>query len=143
MLDARAISSHLQKQLSSLKRDGVSVQEATDWLVDAGLLDEQHQPSARLREMLRDGKIKGAYQFPNKRWVVVNKARLPDGVQRVVPMKEASKSLKMSAAVLQDFVSTGRIKPLKFGGAPAVFSEDEIRRFRKNTSRTNWHYPAR
>lgn len=136
MTNARAINRALQKQLTSLKRDGVSVTEATIWLVDGGLLDSDHQPSARLREMLREGKIKGAYQFPNKRWVIVNNSRLPDGVQRVLPMKEASRTLKMSARVLQDFVDEGKLKTLKFGDAPSLFLEDELKRFQKRYAET-------
>jgi len=142
MANARAINRHLQKQLNSLKRDGVTVVEAAQWLVAAGLLDEKHQPDARLREMLREGKIKGAYQFPNKRWVIVNNSRLPDGVQRVVPVKEATRTLKMSAATLDDFVANGTLKALKFGDAPSLFLEEELRRFQKKYAESELDLPG-
>ena len=128
MTDLRAINSYLQKQLIKRKRHGASVVEAAEWLADEGLLDKKKKPEKRLRELLREGKIRGGYQFPNKRWVIVNPSRVPD-LQRVVPMKEASKVLKTSATTLTKFVADGKLKPLDFGHAPFVFNEDELRRF--------------
>lgn len=128
MSDLRTINSYLQKQLASRKRHGASVVEASEWLVEKGLLDKKKHPEKRLRELLREGKIRGGYQFPNKRWVIVNASRVPD-LQRVIPIKEASKALKTSAATLTRFVAEGKLKPLDFGQAPFVFNEDELRRF--------------
>jgi len=133
MLDTKKISKTLQQQLQSLKRDGVSVVEAAIWLSDAGLFSEDFQTEKRLRSLLREGKMKGAYQFPNKRWVIVNNSRLPDGIQRVVPIKETAKTLKLSEKKLREFMGNGEITPLDFGPSPILFLEEEIKRFREET----------
>jgi len=130
MANAKAISSHIQKRLASEKRDGVATVEAAEWLIEADLLEKDKQPHARLLTLLRVGRIKGAYQFPNKRWVVVNSSRFPDGIQRVVPMKEAAKTLEISERSLRRFVEDGDIQHLEFGATPPLFLEDEIKRFR-------------
>lgn len=101
-------------------------------MIDAGLLEKDKQPHARLRALLRDGKIKGAYQFPNKRWVVVNSSRFPDGIQRIVPTREAAKALKLSEKSLHQFMAAGDLHPLDFGSTPALFLEDELRRFQQD-----------
>jgi len=131
MTDARAMSSHIQKRLGALKRDGVAVGEATEWLLEAGLLAKDKQPHTRLLTFLREGKIKGAYQFPNKRWVVVNTSHFPDGLQRVIPIKDAAKSLKISEKSLRGFLRAGDVRSLDFGPTPALFHEEELRRFHK------------
>ncbi len=131
MTDAQAMSSHIQKRLASFKRDGVSAAEAAEWLLEASLLDKDKQPHTRLLILLRDGKIKGAYQFPNKRWVVVNTSRFPDGIQRVIPIKEAAKSLKISEKSLRGFLKGGEIHSLDFGPTPPLFYEEELRRFHR------------
>lgn len=131
MTDAQAMSAHIQKRLAALKRDGVAAGEAADWLLEAGLLAKDKQPHARLLIFLREGKVKGAYQFPNKRWVVVNTSRFPDGIQRVVPIKEAAKSLKISEKSLRGFLKGGGVRSLDFGPTPPLFHEEELRRFHK------------
>jgi hypothetical protein len=131
MSDAKAMSAHIQKRLAAAKRDGVAAGEATEWLLEAGLLAKDKQPHTRLLTYLREGKIKGAYQFPNKRWVVINSSRFPDGIQRVVPIKEAARSLKVSESALRGFLRSGRIRSLDFGPTPPLFHEDELRRFHK------------
>jgi hypothetical protein len=131
MTDAKAMSGHIQKRLAALKRDGVAVGEAADWLLEADLLAKDKQPHTRLLTFLREGKIKGAYQFPNKRWVVVNTSRFPDGIQRVIPIREAAKSLKISEKSLRGFLKTGSIRSLDFGPTPPLFHEEELRRFHK------------
>ena len=130
MFDTREINSVLQKKLSSLKRDGVSVQEAADWLVESGSLSKSTRPPKLLRVLLREGKINGAYQFPNKRWVVINRTRLPDGIQRVIPMKEAAEWLNLSEGSLRRFLKEEKLEPLKFGPTVHLFLEDELTRFR-------------
>jgi len=131
MSDIQAMSSHIQKRLVSLKRDGVAAGEAAEWLLETSLLEKKKQPHTRLLTLLREGKIKGAYQFPNKRWVVINTSRFPDGIQRVVPIKEAAKSLKISEKSLQGFLKSGAIHALDFGPTPALFHEEELRRFHR------------
>jgi hypothetical protein len=133
MTDAQAMSAHIQKRLAALKRDGVAVGEATDWLLDAGLLAREKQPHTRLLTLLREGKIKGAYQFPNKRWVVVNTSRFPDGIQRVIPIKEAARSLKITEKSLRGFLKGGAVRSLDFGPTPPLFHEEELRRFHNET----------
>ncbi len=129
MVNAKAISGHIQKRLTSLKRDGAAAGEVTEWLIEEDLLKEDKQPHTRLLTLLREGKIKGAYQFPNKRWVVIRSARFPDGLQRVIPIKEAAKWLKISEKALRQFLKDGHIKALDFGQTPALFHEDELKRF--------------
>lgn len=137
MATTKTISSYLQKQLSSAGRDGVSVGEAAVWLSDAGLLSPETHPEERLRDLLREGKIKGAYQFPNKRWVIVNNAKLPDGVQRVVPVKEAARTLGLGEKTLRRFVAEGKLAALDFGPSPLAFLEEELKRFhREHVDRT-------
>jgi hypothetical protein len=131
MTGAQAMSGHIQKRLASAKRDGVGAGEATDWLIEAGLLEKDKQPHSRLLTYLRDGKIKGAYQFPNKRWVLVNTSRFPDGIQRVVPIHEASKSLKIGEKSMRAFLKSGQIRALDFGPTPPLFHEEELRRFHR------------
>ncbi|MBI4720871.1 MAG: hypothetical protein HY770_06550 [Chitinivibrionia bacterium] len=129
MVDIKAINAVLDKRLVSMKRDGVSVLEAADWLAAAGLLDKGKSREKHLRELLRTGRISGAYQFPNKRWVIVNRSRLPDGIKRVVPIKEAAESLRISEASLRHHVRAGKLTPLDFGPAMLFFLEEEIKRF--------------
>jgi hypothetical protein len=131
MPDAKAISSFLERKLSSLKRDGVSAVEAAEWLTAENLLAGDKQPHKKLRSLLRAGKIKGAYQFPNKRWVIINRSRLPDGIQRVVPIKEAAFNLKVSAASLRSAVDAGELESLSFGPSMLFFLEDELNRYRQ------------
>lgn len=136
MTDAQAtsahnMSAHIQKRLVALKRDGVAAGEAADWLLEAGLLARDKQPHTRLLTFLREGKIKGAYQFPNKRWVVVNTSRFPDGAQRVIPIKEAARSLKISERSLRGFLKDGGIRALDFGPTVPLFHEEELRRFHR------------
>ena len=131
MLDAKAISSFLEKKLSSLKRDGVSAVEAAGWLTEEKLLASNKQPHKKLRTFLRAGKIKVAYQFPNKRWVVINRSRLPDGIQRVVPIKEASINLRVAETSLRSAMESGVLKSLKFGPSMIFFLEDDLKRYRQ------------
>jgi hypothetical protein len=128
MTDIKAINALLQKRLATLKRDGVPVVEAAGWLTKSHLLAEDKSPVDYLRELLRSGKISGAYQFPNKRWVIVNSSRLPDGIKRVVPLKEAAETLGTSEATLRQHVKSQHIKPLSFGSM-LLFLEEEIKRF--------------
>jgi predicted site-specific integrase-resolvase len=131
MSEAKEISEFLLTKLSTLARDGVSVIEAAEWLNKSGKLSGVNHAQKRLRDLLREGKIKGAYQFPNKRWVIVNRSRLPDGIQRVVPIKEAVKILKISEPRLRRFTQEGKLKSLEFGPAVFVFLEDEIKEFQR------------
>jgi hypothetical protein len=132
MSDPKAISSHIQKRLAAAKRDGVGAVEASEWLIEAHLIEKDKQPHARLRSLLREGKIKGAYQFPNKRWVIVNGSRFPDGIQRIIPSREAAKALKLSEKSLHQFMTDGDLNALDFGPTPALFLEDELQRFRQD-----------
>jgi len=127
MLDK--LNEFIEKKLSSLGRDGVSAVEAAMWLVEAGFLDRSKSPLKRLRGLLRAGKIRGAYQFPNRRWVIVNRSRLPDGIQRVVPLREAAHILGMSKRAVREHARAGRLRPLSFGAAGPFFLEEELRRF--------------
>lgn len=132
MADARAISAFLEKKLATLKRDGAPAVEAAQWLTKAGLLARDKMPEKRLRAFLRAGKIRGAYQFPNKRWVIINRSRLPDGIQRVVPLKEAAETLHISERAIRQHVEAGSLKPLNFGPATLLFLEEEITKFYRN-----------
>ena len=131
MPDAKAISTFLEKKLSSMKRDGVSAVEAAGWLTEENLLASNKQPHKNLRTFLRAGKIKGAYQFPNKRWVIINRSRLPDGIQRVVPIKEAAINLRVAEPSLRSAVESGVLKSLKFGPSMLFFLEDDLKRYRQ------------
>jgi len=131
MPDAKSISSFLERTLSSLKRDGVSAVEAVEWLTSENLLPSKKQPRKQLRILLRAGKIKGAYQFPNKRWVIINRSRLPDGIQRVVPIKEAAINLSVSEESLRNAIDSGAIEPLKFGPGMLFFLEEELGHYRQ------------
>ncbi len=131
MPDAKAISAFLEKKLSSLNRDGVSAVEAAGWLTTEHLITGEKQPLKQLRSLLRAGKIKGAYQFPNKRWVIINRSRLPDGIQRVVPIKEAAVNLRLSETSLRRAVEQGNLAPLDFGPAIFLFLDDELKRYHK------------
>lgn len=129
MADRKAINAFLNDKLSTLGRDGASAVEAATWLSAANLLDKGAAPDKHLRELLRLGKILGAYQFPNKRWVIVNRSRLPDGIKRVVPLKEAAKMLRMSKASVRQHVQAGTLAPLDFGSSLLYFLEEDLKRF--------------
>lgn len=131
MADAKAISSFIEKKLSSAKRDGVSAVEAAGWLTEQKLLLENKQPHKKLRALLRAGKIKDAYQFPNQRWVIINRSRLPDGIQRVVPIKEAAINLRVAETSLRSAVESGVLKSLSFGPSMMFFLEDDLKRYRQ------------
>jgi len=104
--------------------------------VQAGILAKDRSPEEYLRELFRTGKISGAYQFPNKRWVVINRSRLPDGIKRVIPLKEAAETLRISEARIRKHVKEGELKPLDFGSSLLLFHEEEIRAFKHATDRT-------
>jgi hypothetical protein len=129
MADRKAINAFLNEKLSTLGRDGASAVEAAAWLSAAGLLDKGTSPDKHLRELLRTGKIMGAYQFPNKRWVIVNRSRLPDGIKRVVPIREAVKILRVSKATLKQHVLAGTLTPLDFGSSLLFFLEEDLKQF--------------
>jgi hypothetical protein len=131
MPDAKSISAFLEKKLTSMKRDGVSAVEAAGWLTEEKLLLSNKQPHKKLRTFLRAGKIKGAYQFPNKRWVIINRSRLPDGIQRVVPIKEAAINLRVAESSLRSAVDSGVLKALRFGPSMLFFLEDDLKRYRQ------------
>ncbi|GEM_PF-5220168 len=133
MSSPREISAYLEKKLASLKRDGAAVIEASSWLVEGGLLSGEGVPAEYLRENMRTGRISGAYQLPNKRWVVVNRSRLPDGIKRVVPLKEASRTLGISESTIRQNVKTGGLKPLDFGASLLLFHENTINKFARKT----------
>jgi hypothetical protein len=131
MATPKAISSFLEKHLNSLKRDGVTAVEAADWLIENNLLTGEKQPHKHLRTLLRAGKIRGAYQFPNKRWVIINRSRLPDGIQRVVPIKEAASNLRVSEASLRLAVQQNQLTQLNFGSSMILFLEKELKQYHR------------
>ena len=131
MATPEAISAFLENRLISLNRDGVSAVEAADWLIEKNLLAGEKQPLKHLRTLLGAGKIKGAYQFPNKRWVIINRSRLPDGIQRVVPIKEAAANLRMPEASLRDAVAHHHLQRLDFGPSMFLFLENELKRYHR------------
>jgi hypothetical protein len=133
MVDLRAINRCIEKQLAAAKLDGAPATEATHWLTEANLLDKNKSPFKHLRSLLATGKISGAYQFPNKRWVVVNRNRLPDGINRVIPIKEAAETLGISERAIRQYVATGELTPLNFGPSMLLFLEDELKRFDDET----------
>lgn len=129
MADRKAINAFLDDKLLALGRDGVSAVEAAAWLHEAGLLDKGTAPAKHLRSLLRAGRISGAYQFPNKRWIIVNRSRLPDGIKRVIPLKEAAETLRTSKSSVRQHVAAGTLVPLDFGPSQLFFLEDELKRF--------------
>ncbi len=65
------ISYFLQKELKRRGKSEVSAVEAAEWLDSVGIFkDCMHRPGKRLRDKLREGKIVGQRQEPNKRWYI-------------------------------------------------------------------------
>jgi hypothetical protein len=51
--------------------DMVTAVEAAGWLDEAGLLsDSPHRPGLPLRNLLREQRIRGQRQEPNRRWFI-------------------------------------------------------------------------
>jgi DNA-binding transcriptional MerR regulator len=132
MAARKDISRILAARLEAARRDGATAVEAARWLVEEGVLPAEPSPVKRLRSLMRQGKVRGAYQFPNKRWVVVNTQRLPDGIQRVVPLPEAAETLHLSVPRLRQYVREGALRPLDFGPGILLFHEEELRRFHRD-----------
>jgi hypothetical protein len=65
---------------------------AARWLDKAGLLkDSAHRLGLPLRKHLRAGKINGAYQYPNHRWVIRRSSK-----ESIFSVKEAANDLGLS-----------------------------------------------
>lgn len=70
-MDISKINDFLQENLRRKGLYEVSAVEAARWLNQAGLLrDSLSRPGLPLRKLLRDGKIVGQRQEPNKRWFI-------------------------------------------------------------------------
>ena len=70
-VDIEAINDHIQQQLRIRGMDAVTAVEAARWLGEAGLLsDSPHRPGLPLRNLLREGRIRGQRQEPNHRWFI-------------------------------------------------------------------------
>ena len=65
------ISRFVQVRLRAERLQSVTAVDAARWLDEAGLLkDSPMRPGKPLRELLRQGKIQGQRQEPNKRWFI-------------------------------------------------------------------------
>lgn len=68
------INSFLQRRLGIERLDEVTANEAAKWLDRAGLLaDSSDRPGRNLRNLLRDGSIRGSIQRPSGkhgRWFI-------------------------------------------------------------------------
>jgi hypothetical protein len=70
-VDVTAINAFLQAELHKRGRGEVPAVEAARWLDEAGLLrDSDHRPGLPLRNLLREGQIRGQRQEPNGRWFI-------------------------------------------------------------------------
>lgn len=65
------INEHLQQTMKRKNLKEVTAVEAAEWLDEAGLLkDSVSRPGKPFRDILRDGKIQGQRQMPNRRWFI-------------------------------------------------------------------------
>lgn len=65
------LNNFIQAKLKELNRSEINAVELAEILDVAGLLkDNVSRPGLSLRQYLRSNKIKGGFQYPNKRWVV-------------------------------------------------------------------------
>lgn len=69
--DVGAIEDFIQAELKRRGQTDATAVEAARWLDEAGLLkDSASRPGLPLRNLLRDGKIRGQRQEPNGRWFI-------------------------------------------------------------------------
>lgn len=119
------INNFLQSHLNQSEEKSLSATEAAHLLDEAGLLkDSAHRPGLPLRRHLRAGKIMGAKQEPNKRWIIQ-----ATNDPKMYSVKEAAEELEISQQAVRQRIDSGKIEPFELGNKKLI-SEMELRKER-------------
>jgi hypothetical protein len=124
------INRYFYQKLRDENIDEIDLITAARWLDEQGLLkDALQRPGLPLRKMLRSGKINGAFQYPNRRWVIRKSAKEPG-----YSVKEAAAELGLSEHAIYKRIERGLLIPEKFGPKSFVISREELLRQQKEYS---------
>ena len=116
------INRFLQEKIRELGVAEIEAVPAAALLEQKGLLnDSQHRKGLPLRKLLRAGRIKGAYQYPNARWVI-RKTSSED----MYSVKEAAKMLGLSEKAIYKRLEKGLTQHEILGEKSLVIPESEI-----------------
>jgi hypothetical protein len=131
------INRFLQEKLRELGKAEIEAVPAAALLDQQGLLsDSQHRRGLPLRKLLRAGKIKGAYQYPNARWVI----RKTTG-EDMYSVKEAARELGLSENAIYKRLEKGLIKYEVLGEKSMMIpaSEIELEKQQRSGEDTNFN----
>lgn len=118
------INRYLAQRLMDENSDEIDLITAAKWLNDQGVLkDSLQRPGLPLRKLLRAGKINGAFQYPNRRWVIRHSKK-----ETAYSVKEAAEELGLSEHAIYKRIERGLLKPEKLGPKTIVISKSELLR---------------
>jgi predicted DNA-binding transcriptional regulator AlpA len=116
------INRFLAQKIDDENINEIDAVSAARWLDEAGLLkDSTHHPGLPLRKHLRAGKINGAYQYPNRRWVIRRSNK-----ESIFSVKEAANELGLTEHAIYKRIERGLIKPEILGEKSIVIPKSEI-----------------
>ena len=105
------VNNFIQDKLKELGGEEITTVVMAELLEKAGILkDSKHRPGLPLRNYLRAGRIEGAYQYPNKRWVI-----RPIDRETKLTVKQAADELEITEHALYKRIERGSIVPEKIG----------------------------
>jgi hypothetical protein len=118
------INRHLAEYLKKENLPEIDLITASRWLHKEGFLkDAKERPGLPLRKLLRSGKIDGAHQYPNRRWVIRQTDKEP-----AYSVKEAAAELGLSEHAIYKRIARGLLKPQNLGPKSFVIPKSEILR---------------
>jgi len=105
------INRYLSQKFEDEGNTEIDAITAGRWLNERGLLkDSGQRPGLPLRKLLRAGKINGAYQYPNRRWVIRQSNK-----EIAYSVKEAATELGLTEHAIYQRIERGLLKPEKLG----------------------------
>lgn len=105
------INNFIQSKLKELNKEQISAVKMAGYLDEAELLsDSSSRPGLPLRRLLRAGKIIGAEQLPNKRWLIKHCSG-----EELYSVSEAAAELRVTPQAVHAMVQENRIKHERLG----------------------------
>jgi predicted DNA-binding transcriptional regulator AlpA len=122
LASAAEINRYLSQKLENGNIEEIDAVSAAQLLHDEGLLkDSVHRRGLPLRKLLRAGKIHGAHQYPNRRWVIRRSSK-----ESIFSVKEAASELGLTQHAIYKRIERGLIKPEILGEKTIVIPRSEI-----------------
>lgn len=110
------MNNFIQQKLKELNKSEIGAVELARLLDEAGVLnDNKDRPGLPLRQYLRATKIKGGFQYPNKRWVVKR-----EEAEQLFSIKEAADKLDLSEQALYKKIERKKVKVEHIEGRIAI-----------------------